>query len=493
MADNEHAGDGADDATAVLDEQAAGVAPLNLVVDIEDSGPCRKHVRITVPRADIDRILDDQIDELIDKAEVPGFRPGHVPAALIRKRFKTELSEKVKQDVLMRSLQQLAEGDQVDPINEPDLDVEGIELPDEGDFSYEFDVEVRPQFDLPDYKGIKIERPVRNVSEADVEAYTQRFLEQYAQLVPIDEPARGGDTIVADIEFTHGGAPLREFKEQPLRLRPKLRFYDAELSGFDKLMNGVRADDVREADLVISEEAQRIEMRNETVHAKFTVLDVKRPEMPEMNAEFFERVGAQSEENLREQFRRMIDRQVEYEQRQATREQVLDKITAAADWDLPEDLIRKQVENAMSREVLELQQAGFTDAEVRARETELRRNSLTTTRKNLKQHFILDRIADQENLEVTDSDIDGEIMVMAMQAGENPRRVRSRLVKSGRIENLVAQIRERKAVDVILASAKFTDKPLPPLTEPDVEGVNRSICSDIADTEVESDEDSAKD
>jgi trigger factor len=490
VAENDQANSGDDETTAVLDEQAEEqAAPLDLTVDITASGPCRKHVRITVPRADIDRILNQQVDGLVNEAAVPGFRPGHVPSALIRKRFKSELADKVKQDILMQSLQQLAAGEQLDPINEPDLDVEGIELPDEGDFSYEFDVEVRPEFELPNYKGLTIERPVRNISDDDVAGYTSEFLAQYAQLVPVDEPARLGDTVIVNAKFTHNGESLREFEELPLRVRPTLRFYDAELTGFDKLLVGAQADDVRETDLKISMEADRIEMRNETVHVVFTVLDVKRLEMPEMNEEFFTRVNATSEEDLREQFKRMLERQVEYEQRRATRDQVLKQITASADWELPEDLVRKQVENAMRREVLELQQAGFTDAQVRERETDLRRNSITTTRRNLKQHFILDRIVDEEKIEVTSEDIEREIMIMALQAGENPRRVRARLIKSGVIENLEAQIRERKAVDVILETAKFKDKPLPPIAEPNVTGVNRSICSDIADTDVDAEED----
>jgi trigger factor len=181
----------------------------------------------------------------------------------------------------------------------------------------------------------------------------------------------------------------------------------------------------------------------------------------------------------------MLERQVQYEQRQATRKQVLDRITEAGDWDLPEDLVRKQVENAMRREILEMQQAGFTTPEIRAREGRLRQSSISTARKNLKQHFVLDRIADAEKIEVTGSDIELEIAMMAMQAGENVRRVRSRLIKSGLMENLEAQIRERKAVDVILDHAQFKDVPMPAPVDQDVEAVNHSIGSEIADTDVE--------
>lgn len=487
MAESAQGSPGAEESTALLEGEAAESAErqkLELQVEIEDAGPCRKHVRITIPRGEIDRIFDEQVGELAANAEVPGFRPGHVPESLIRKRFRKELSEKVKQQVLMLSLEQLSTGDQLEPINEPDLDVEGIELPEEGDFSYEFDIEVRPEFELPDYHGLTIERPVRQITDADVEAYTQDFLEQYAQLVPVDEPAQAGDSVVVNVQFTHNGQPLREFHELVLRVRPVLRFYDAELTGFDQLMVGASADEVREADLTISMEADNLAMRGEQVHARFTVLDVKRPELPELNAEFLHRLGVRSEEELREQLRRGLERQVEYEQRQATRQQVLDRITESADWELPEELLRKQVENAMRREILELQQAGFTTAQIRAREAELRQKSLSTTERNLKQHFILDRIAEREKIEVSGAEIDAHIAMMALQSGENPRRVRSRLVKSGLIENLEAQIRERKAVDVILSSAKFVDRPLPPFADRNVEGVNRSICGEIPDTEV---------
>jgi len=135
-----------------------------------------------------------------------------------------------------------------------------------------------------------------------------------------------------------------------------------------------------------------------------------------------------------------------------------------------------------------MEQSGFTTPEIRAREGELRQNSLTTTRQNLKEHFILDRIANEEGIEVTSAEIDQEIYYMALQRGENPRRVRARMIKSGMIENLDAQIRERKAVDIILEHAKFKDTPLDPPTEPNVEAINRSICGDIADVDVDDEE-----
>jgi trigger factor len=249
-------------------------------------------------------------------------------------------------------------------------------------------------------------------------------------------------------------------EDATLQLKPTLRFPDAELNGFDALLAGARAGDARTATLVISSEAETIELRGEPVTATFHVKEVLTRKLPELTREFLDRMGFEAEEDLETEILSMLNRQTQFEQRQATREQVLEKITESATWDLPEELVRKQVENALYREILEMQQAGFTTAEIRARENEIRQRSISETRKALKQHFVLDKIATEEKIEVTPIDIEAEIQMMAVQRGENPRRMRARLKKSGLMENLEAQIRERKAVDFILKSAQFEDVPM---------------------------------
>ncbi|WP_437204848.1 trigger factor [Planctomicrobium sp. SH664] len=485
--ENQSAADEA--ATVDVADAAEESGRLNLNIDIQDVGPCKKHVRISVSRDSIDEVYGTLVQDYSGKAEVPGFRVGHVPADLVKKRFKKELSDQVTQRVLMASLEQLGEDSGIDPINEPNLDLDSIELPEEGDFEFEFDVEVRPEFDLPAYKGLKIERPSREISDADVDAYLDQFLQQYGQLVPVDAPAAKGDFVTVNIESTHNGKSLAKLDEVSIRVRPRLRFRDAEFSGFDTFMTGAKAGDEKSTDIPVSMEAETIEMRGESVHVKFQVLDVKRLETPPLDEEFLSRIGAQSADDLRRQVRGMLERQVKYEQRQACRRQVMSKITDSANWDLPEDLVKKQVENALRRELLEMQQAGFTSKEILARENDLRQRSLTMTRQNLKEHFVLDRIAEEEKVDVDGDDLNAEIAMMALQRGENPRRVRARLVKSGMIENLEAQIRERKAVDIILDNAEFKDVAMPAPVEAEVEALNRSICGSSA---VEAPEDEAE-
>ena len=105
------------------------------------------------------------------KAHVPGFRPGHAPRKLVENRFRKDIAEKVKGELLMDCLAQVNEEQKLSAISEPDFDFEAVELPDEGPLTFEFDVEVRPEFEMPQWSGLKIEKPVREFNAADVERH----------------------------------------------------------------------------------------------------------------------------------------------------------------------------------------------------------------------------------------------------------------------------------------------------------------------------------
>ena len=201
---------------------------LTLAVDIQNIGPCRKHVRVKVPRTDIEYFEGEATAEVVRTAAVPGFRKGKVPASVARKRFVEEIADSVRQRVLMQSLEQLAEENSLDPINEPDFDVESLKIPEEGDFEYEFDVEVRPDFEIPSYDGLKIDRPIRDVTGDDVTAYLKRFVSQYATLVDHDGPAEANDFVLSSIDFSRNGEPYRGISSVNLQLKSKVRFRDAE-------------------------------------------------------------------------------------------------------------------------------------------------------------------------------------------------------------------------------------------------------------------------
>lgn len=461
----------------VLQDEAGGTEAtekLQLDVQIDNRGACQRHITVKVSREDIDRYYDNVFDELMTTANVPGFRPGRAPRKLIESRFRSDVADQVKSNLLMDTLTQVTEDYDLAAISEPDFDPVAIELPEEGPMTFEFDLEVRPEFDLPEWKGLTIERPVREFTDADVEAELQKLLAQRGRLVPHDGPASPGDYIATNLTFKLGDDVISSSKEEVIRLRPVLSFRDGKIEGFDKLMKGVKAGETREGVAKLSQDAPNEALRGKEVTAVFEVLEVKKLELPELNRELLEQLGAfESEEQLREAIRESLKRRLSYHQQQRARQQVLGALTVAADWELPPDLLRRQSARELQRAVLELQRSGFSNDEIRAYENELRQNSRESTARALKEHFVLERIAEAENIEETPEDYDQEIYLIAAQSGESPRRVRARLEKAGHMDALRNQIIERKTIDLILSHANFKEVPFE-LESADAEAIDQS-------------------
>jgi trigger factor len=253
---------------------------------------------------------------------------------------------------------------------------------------------------------------------------------------------------------------LSSAAEEVIRIRPVLSFRDGKLEKFDELMAGVEAGEHRRGEVELSADAPNEALRNQKVDAEFEVLEVKKLELPVLDETLLQELGGfELEADLRDEIKDQLERQLEYEQRRRAREQIATSLTVTADWELPEELLERQSHRELQRAIMELRSSGFSDDEIRAHENMLRQNSRTTTSRALKEHFILERIAEEEEIEASDDDYEAEIRLIAAQRGESPRRVRARLDKGGSMDVLRNQIIERKVVDLILEHAEFKEVP----------------------------------
>ncbi len=435
---------------------------LNQQVVVTDVGPCRKHVKVSVDRGNIDKRVNEKYSELVGESWVPGFRPGKAPREIVVRKFKKEVFDQIKGQILLESLEQLAEEQDIAPISPPNLNPNRIEIPDEGPFVYEFEVEVRPQFDLPDYKGLKLKRPIKTFNDADVEQEQQKILSRYGQLIPKSGAAAKGDYIIVDMTTSDDGKQIGQAKEITLRVDDTLAFRDGVANKFGEQTIGVKAGDTRTVDISMTDAVAVESLKGKTVKAKLEVKDVKSLRLPELTHEFLHNFGVHSEEQFRELIRGLLDRRLEYTQRQSARDQVMQHIAAAATWDLPHDMLMRQARKALQRRVMEMREAGMSDEEIAGRQRLLERDVLQSTALSLKEHFVLQKIAEVEKIEIDDDEIDAEVERIADQSGESPRKVRAQLEREELLETLAAQLIERKALDLILSSATYEDVPLEP-------------------------------
>jgi trigger factor len=272
-----------------------------------------------------------------------------------------------------------------------------------------------------------------------------------------------GDYISTNLRFEDQGRVLASGAEEVIRIRPTLSFRDGKIEDFDKLMSGVRGGETRQGEVRLSEDAPNVALRGGSVAAVFEVLEVKRLEKPQLTPELLEEMGGfQLEADLRDAIKDALERRLEYQQRQQARREITSALTVAADWELPQGLLQRQSQRELQRAVLELQRSGFSDDEIHTQENFLRQNSRLSTAQALKEHFILERIAEDQEIDADESDYEAEIKLIAAQSNQSPRRVRAKLEKSGSMDVLRNQIIERKVIDRILEHARFEEVPYQP-------------------------------
>lgn len=440
-------------------EQDSEKVHIDMKVDIRDAGPCKKHVTVHIPHGEVEKFFDREYTELVRGAAVPGFRPGKAPRRLIEKRFREEVGDRVKGAILMQSLEQVGEDHKLDPLSEPQLDMKSIKLPEEGDFVYEFDIEVRPEFDLPNYKELAITRPNKEFVDKDIDDALANFLRRQGEMKAKSSGAADGDYVDVDIRFLNEGQVVREFEEITVKVDDELTFRDGAIAQFRKGIEGAKEGDSREFKVKMADAVARPELSGKELQAVFIVKEVKELIPATLDEALFQKVGVQDEGELRDVIRMTLERRLEHAQRQAATEQIMSKLTETASWDLPQDLLKRQTERALARRLIELERAGYGEDEIRSRINRLRQDSVNSTAQALKEQFVLQAIAEAEEIKIDDEDLEDEIVDIARRSGESARRVRSRVEKDNLWDALGSQILERKTLDKILEYAKVTETP----------------------------------
>jgi trigger factor len=444
---------------------------LNLALDVKEVSACQRHVTVTIPREDIERYYQKQFDELAPKAEVPGFRIGRAPRNLIESKFRKQVGEQVKGSLLMDSLTQISDDEDFSAISEPELDYEQVNIPDEGPLTYEFDIEVRPEFDMPNYKGIKATQPEHEFTDADIDDQINRMASQFSDMVPVDEAVAEGDVIICNLTSTLDGKTIASDEEVQVTVLPTLSLTDGVVEGFDKLMVGAKAEETKNTTVEVSEFADNEELQGKTLDLAIEVLDVKRIEK-QTAEQVAEKMGIESVDELKNLIRQSLDERLKYAQRETLRDQITAWLTESATWELPPELLKRQSRRELSRNVMEMRSSGFSEQEIRARENSLRQNILEKTERLLKEHFILERIAEEENIEDTPQDYDLEIAKVAVQMNDSPRRVRARLERNGQMDSLRNMIIERKVIDLITDQAEISATEYDLQKKQEVEAIN---------------------
>ena len=429
------------------------------IVTTEDIGPCKKKITVEVPEEKIKSILDDKYEELRKDAILPGFRKGRAPIRLLEKRFSTDVRNQVKLQLLAESAEAAVKDNEIDTLGDPDIKHEEVKLPDTGPMIYSFEVEVRPEFDLPELEGIEIQKPKTEITDQRIEEEIEAMQKRSGLWVPKeDEGVADGDQIVADVVLkVEGSEDLDKHDNTEIFVRETGFAAGVPVEGLAKLLEGAKHGDEKSTTVEVPATYFNEQLRGKKVEVQITVKEVKQLEPAEVNEEFFSRFGVKDKDELADHIRENLSSRADQEARSAMSDQVYAYLQENTDFDLPSDVVADQSLRILQRQYVNMLMRGVPKEEVEEQMDQLRASSAQQAEEQLKLFFIMSKIADKFEVEVTDEEINGHIAMAAAQRGRRPEKMREELAKDGSLAQFAMQVREHKCIEKILENAKIVE------------------------------------
>jgi trigger factor len=445
-------------ALAVADADAEFVYP----VTIEDAGPATKKVSVEIPEERIKGELTKQYKELRKEAAIPGFRVGHAPAKLIEKKFGNDIKEQVRRTLIQESYQQAVEKNDLKVLGEPQFDVTAnIGLPDAGPLVFNFEVEVQPVITLPSLTGIPVKKPKIEIKDENVDQAMNNLREQQGTLIPVeDRGVEAKDYITADVHLKLNGNVVAHQHDAQLVARPA-RIGGIDVPDFETQIVGAKPGETRSFVATAPANHPTEGIRGQQIQLEISVKDIKRLELAEITPEFLEDLGFVSEQEIRDALREQMVERITYDVAQAQREQVSKYLLDNTVLELPAKLSGRQVDRVVQRRAMDLLMRGIPQQQVEAQLDQLRYGAVEEAATELKLFFILQQIANDQETDVDEAELNGRIALLAAQRGERPEKVKQEMAKDGSLTALYIQMREQKALDQVLLSAAVEEVEVP--------------------------------
>jgi len=445
------------DDQVVSDEQESDDLPA-YSFQAEDTGTLKKTITVTVPEARIDAKRDELFGELGQSAQVPGFRIGRAPRRLVEKRFGKEVSQDVCAGLVGEGLGYVSEHAEFRTIGEPDLKLDEIDLPDEGDMTFSFEVEVAPEFDLPDLTGIPVEKVAFQVDDERVDEYIDQMRQRQPKFEEVSEGAAAErDIVIADTTVRIEGidTPVTS-TDTPLRVSAG-QIEGLPLLELGSALVGKAAGDTATLSVTVPQSHPNEEWRGKQADIEIAVTRLRRRILPEIGPEYAESMGFDSMAELRQFVREQMEAQVVSEVRQAMRDQVGRYLLDHTAFELPTDIAARHTARVLQRRYVDLIYQGVPRDRIEENITELQAAAETEAARDLKLQFIVGKIARTEDVEADEGEINSRIAAIAARNDRRPERVRHELEQDGSLAQVETQIIEEKVFDMLLEDAEITE------------------------------------
>ena len=412
----------------------------------------KREIAVEIPVEDVARQTDSLIQKYQKVARIPGFRRGHVPASIIRQRFSEEIKTDMVEALIPRFFRQEAERLSLHPVSQPR--VTDLHLHDGEPLRFKAAFEVLPEIKLEGYKELRADKPEIAVSEEDVEKALTDLRERQAAFNPVEGRALAdGDFAQVSLDGTPKAGESKAGEGQPVHMDEVL----VEIAGgntmpeFTEHLRGTNPGDERTFDVNYPEDTQDKRLAGKTFSYAVKVQAIKQKSLPELNDEFAKTLGEfQTMDDVRKAIREQMESERKHEAVHAAKEKLVGELIQRNDFEVPDSLIEQQIDIRLERGLRALAAQGLTAEQMKKMDlNRLRVGQRDQAIHDVKAALLLERVAEEENLQVSDEELNHELEALARQSKQTPEAVRARLTQDGGLDRIRTRIRNEKTLEFL--------------------------------------------
>jgi len=433
---------------------------------VETLSSTRVKLTVEVPFAELSDSMNAAYERIAKSVNIPGFRKGKIPPRIIDQRFgRAAVLEEAVNDAIPSSLAKALIENKVSQLGRPEVDVTKIDETEGLVFTAELDI--RPEFDLPKFEDLKVVVDNPDVTDEQVEEQIKDLRARFGSLKSVDRPAVDGDVIMIDLRGTHNGQEVEDIAANAMSYEVGT---DGMVPGFDDAVRGAAAEEVRNFVFTPTNGV----WTDKAIEVEVTLRSVRERELPDANDDFAQLASEfDTIAELRNDIRERLGRLRLVEQAYQARDLTHDALMEAVKVEVPEGVLKTEVD------------AHFADGHGDdAHRTEFEQ----TTRSGVKSRMILDKIAEEQDVQVNDAELSQWLINEAQRYSMAPDKFADQLVQNGQVQGAVAEVRRVKALSIVLESVQVTDKSGNKVDLESVLKPNQSTEDFIADFAANSDE-----
>ena len=429
-----------------------------MAVTVETTAPCRRKLRIEVDASRVAGARAEIIQDFRKQASIPGFRPGKAPEPMVEKRYTQEIDDEVRKRIIPDTYREAVAEQKLRVVGYPE--VENVDYRPGQPLVYTAVVDTAPDFTLPDYKGIAVQKKETPVAEEDVTKTIDSLRDQQAEFVDVTGRAlKTGDFAVLNYTGIADGKPIAELVPEAKTLGEHKDFWllissESFLPGFCDQLLGAPAGEKRQVLVDFPADFPQKPLAGRKATYFVDVVAIKEKKLPEVSDELAKKIGVESVEKLKEEIRKSLAAERDTEAQGEMRKQIVNFLLGKVEFDLPESLVAHETRSIIYDVVRENSVRGVSKETLEEKKNEIYGMATQSAKERLRTSFILDAIAEKEKMTVSEEEMETRLAALAQRYRVTPERLKAQLDERGGLAEVEDQIRTGKTLDFLIANAK---------------------------------------